>query len=61
MINIDYISDKLRRTVKVKKQRDGRYHVQSNSLGLNMNIETIEELEKYQMHIRNMCWFLDLN
>lgn len=46
MINIEYISAPLKRVVKVKKQRDGRYHLKNNSLGLNVKVETIEELEK---------------
>lgn len=36
----------IERVVKVRKQRDGRYNVKSNSLGFSMNVNSIGELEK---------------
>ena len=36
----------IERVMKVRKQRDGRYNVRSNTLGFSMNVNSIEELEK---------------
>ena len=36
----------IERVMKVRKQRDGRYNVRSNTLGFSMNVDSIEELEK---------------
>lgn len=36
----------IERIMKVRKQRDGRYNVRSNTLGFSMNVNSIEELEK---------------
>ena len=36
----------IERVMKVRKQRDGRYNVRSNTLGFSTNVDSIEELEK---------------
>lgn len=36
----------IERVMKVRKQKDGRYNVRSNTLGFSMNVNSIEELEK---------------
>ncbi len=36
----------IERVVKVRKKRDGRYNVKSNTLGFTMNVDSIGELEK---------------